>query len=123
MPATERSSVYLPAPVVLPAASIIAIGLPMMEKSVIGRWEQTNKLVCEDFWEGTALAVPQKTSLGSGLQPLSCILVGLHKSLPHRHALLLRINRRLDRLIHLRIPRAPAKIAAQGRFNFLLARV
>jgi hypothetical protein len=27
--------VYLPAPVVLPAASIIAIGLPMMEKSVI----------------------------------------------------------------------------------------
>src|SRR5882762_4996939 len=32
MPGTERSSVYLPAPVVLPAASTMAMGLPMMEK-------------------------------------------------------------------------------------------
>src|SRR5712675_1107304 len=35
MPGRLRSSVYLPAPVVLPAASIIAVGLPMMEKSLI----------------------------------------------------------------------------------------
>src|SRR5579864_671286 len=35
MPGSERSSVYLPAPVVLAAASIIGIGLPMMEKSVM----------------------------------------------------------------------------------------
>src|SRR5438552_18786450 len=35
IPGSERSSVYLPAPVALPAASTIAIGLPMMENSVI----------------------------------------------------------------------------------------
>src|SRR5882672_6270050 len=38
MPGTLRSSVYLPAPVVLPAASTIAIGFPIIEKSVIGLW-------------------------------------------------------------------------------------
>src|SRR2546423_10422594 len=35
IPGSDRSSVYLPAPVVLPAASTIAIGRPMMEKSGI----------------------------------------------------------------------------------------
>src|ERR1700690_3248072 len=35
IPGTVRSSVYLPAPVVLPAASIMAMGRPMMEKLVI----------------------------------------------------------------------------------------
>src|SRR6185437_2087930 len=35
MPGTLRSSVYLPAPVVFPAASTMATGLPIMEKSVI----------------------------------------------------------------------------------------
>src|SRR5437879_2514407 len=35
IPATLRSSVYLPAPVVFPAASIIAVDLPIMEKSLI----------------------------------------------------------------------------------------
>src|SRR5579864_5077991 len=38
MPGTLRSSVYLPAPVVFSAASTIAVGLPMMEKAVAGRW-------------------------------------------------------------------------------------
>src|SRR6266571_3687798 len=40
MPGSVRSSVYLPAPVVLPAASTMAMGLPMMEKSGISllRW-------------------------------------------------------------------------------------
>src|SRR6266446_7343037 len=36
IPGSVRSSVYLPAPVVLPAASTMAIALPMMEKSGIG---------------------------------------------------------------------------------------
>src|SRR5450631_2540757 len=35
MPGTLRSSVYLPAPVVFPAASIMAVGLPIMEKPFI----------------------------------------------------------------------------------------
>src|SRR6266567_1446242 len=35
MPGTLRSSVYLPAPVVFSAASIIAVGLPIMEKSLL----------------------------------------------------------------------------------------
>src|SRR5581483_491776 len=34
IPGTLRSSVYLPAPVVLPAASIIATRLPIIEKSL-----------------------------------------------------------------------------------------
>src|SRR4051812_29802085 len=38
MPGTLRSSVYLPWPVVLPAESISAMGLPMMEKSDIRFW-------------------------------------------------------------------------------------
>src|SRR5579864_2101356 len=35
IPGTQRSSVYLPAPVVLPAASTMATGLPIMEKLAI----------------------------------------------------------------------------------------
>src|SRR5215467_1364046 len=35
MPGSERSSVYLPAPVVFPAASTIGMGLPMMENLVM----------------------------------------------------------------------------------------
>ena len=38
MPGTLRSSVYLPAPVVFSAASTMAVGLPIMEKSVVSRW-------------------------------------------------------------------------------------
>src|SRR5215472_15525806 len=37
MPGTLRSSVYLPTPVVFSAASIMAVGLPMMEKSIMDR--------------------------------------------------------------------------------------
>src|SRR3954464_2431099 len=36
MPGSDRSSVYLPAPVVLPAASTMAMGLPITENSVMG---------------------------------------------------------------------------------------
>src|ERR1700720_2758809 len=35
IPGTLRSSVYLPAPVVFPAASTMAVALPMTEKSFI----------------------------------------------------------------------------------------
>src|SRR5438876_6426286 len=35
MPGRQRSSVYLPAPVVLPAASTMAMGFPIIEKSVM----------------------------------------------------------------------------------------
>src|SRR5262249_5456037 len=76
MPGRERSSVYLPAPVVLPAASTMGMGRPMTEKSV-----------------------------------MRC-----------RHPLLLRFNRRFDGLIHLRIARAAAKIAAQGLPDLVVGR-
>src|SRR5262249_43304672 len=76
-PGKVRSSVYLPAPVVLPAASTMGMGLPMTEKSV----------TC------------------SG------------------HSFLLRLNRRLDCLIHLRIAGAAAQIAAQGFADFCVSRI
>src|SRR5271165_4729863 len=38
IPGRLRSSVYLPAPLVLPAASTIAIDLPITEKSLITVW-------------------------------------------------------------------------------------
>src|SRR3954468_14677295 len=45
MPGTLRSSVYLPWPVVLPAESISAIGLPMMEKSLLATFLTTPEMV------------------------------------------------------------------------------
>src|SRR5215831_12529456 len=38
MPGRLRSSVYRPEPVVFSAASTMAVGLPMMERLVVGRW-------------------------------------------------------------------------------------
>src|SRR5258708_3332143 len=74
IPGRDRSSVYLPWPVVLPAESTSATDLPMMEKSDI--------LL---FLMLTRLLIPGE----------------------------FRCNRRLDRLIHLRIPGAAAEIATQ----------
>src|SRR5437660_10193487 len=52
MPGTLRSSVYLPTPVGFAAASTIAVGLPMMEKSVVGGW-----------WLVVGVTVPTRYSL------------------------------------------------------------
>ena len=71
---------YLPAPVVLPAASTIAIGLPITEKSFIAHFASTS----------------------------SCF-----------SSFLLRIDRRANRLVHLRISGAAAEIAAERFANFV----
>src|SRR5215469_11033495 len=46
IPGRERSSVYLPWPVVLPAESTSATRLPMMEKSLIAFWVETYLCCC-----------------------------------------------------------------------------
>src|ERR1700730_4617873 len=95
MPATLRSSVYLPAPVVFSAASIIAVGLPIMEKSLM-------------------LSFRAKRGI--------CFSVGGATLLRH-HSFLFRGNRRADGFIHLAIARAAAKIAAECGPDLRLGRV
>src|ERR1700693_4058748 len=60
IPGMLRSSGYLPAPAVFSAASTIAVGLPMMEKSVMALVAQRNiaKLLCRcvPIEDGTGLA-------------------------------------------------------------------
>src|SRR6266851_6115290 len=94
MPGTLRSSVYLPPPVVFSAASIMAVGLPMMEKSVIViPSEARNLLSAGRLW-----------SLGCD-------------------SLLLRRNRRLYRRIHLAVARTAAQVAAQSGANLVFGRI
>src|SRR5207302_8240148 len=88
MPGTLRSSVYLPPPVVFSAASIMAVGLPIMEKSVIVIPSEARNL-----------------SSAGGMSSLD------------GNPLLLRRNRRLYRRIHLAVARTAAQIAAQGGTN------
>src|SRR5258708_37401334 len=94
MPGTLRSSVYLPPPVVFSAASIMAVGLPMLEKSVIVIPSEA----------GNLLSAASMSSLDG-------------------NPLLLRHNRRLYRRIHLAVARAAAQIATQGATNVSFRRI
>src|SRR6266852_3110855 len=94
MPGTLRSSVYLPPPVVFSAASIMAVGLPIMEKSVIVIPNEARNL-----------------SSAGGMSSLD------------GNPLLLRRNRRLYRRIHLAVARTAAQIAAQRRSNVSFRRI
>src|ERR1700687_6003764 len=95
MPGTLRSSVYLPAPVVFSAASIIAVGLPIIEKSLIVSFQAKRGL---------------------------CFSVGCATLLRHQ-SLLFRGNRRPDGFIHLAIARTAAKIAAECGPDIRLRRI
>src|SRR5579864_8158024 len=79
MPGTERSSVYLLAPVVLPAASTMATRLPMMEKSFC------------------------ISSQDSGVSCWPTNLRARYSVLDTRHCFPLRIDGGADGLVHLRI--------------------
>src|SRR4029077_11076780 len=100
IPGTLRSSVYLPAPVVLPAASTMAMGLPMMEKSVIAHNSGGHQQ------PGLSSRAKSRDLL------LSCF----------RHSLLLGLNRGLDRVIHLAITGAAAQIPAERAADIFLGR-
>src|SRR5215471_17128903 len=69
IPETRRSSVYLPAPVVFSAASTIAVGLPMMEKSLLMYLQSLNIQSChseqseESAFCGRRMITLQKPSL------------------------------------------------------------
>src|SRR5579872_1003215 len=130
MPGALRSSVYLPAPVVLPAASIMAIGLPMMEKSslVFGR----SSWVKNSFLAGFGLTRELKRRLclrnadpstahhrsASGDAPVGMIVS--YGSLRGGRSFLLCFDRGLDGLIHLAVAGAAAEIAAQSAANFIV---
>src|SRR5260370_19730319 len=94
MPGKLRRSVYLPPPVVFSAASIMSVGLPIMEKSVIIIPSEARNLSSAGrFW-----------SLGCDSS-------------------LLRRNRRLYRRIHLAVARTATQIAAHRRSNISLRRI
>src|SRR5438552_9627146 len=97
MPGMVRSSVYLPAPVVLPAASTMAMGFPIIEKSslVIGR---------------SSLA-KAKSSCRKRVQDCKITLLN------GCHSLLFGLNCGFDGLIHLAIASAAAKITAESATN------
>src|SRR5437868_2792648 len=103
MPGMVRSSVYLPAPVVLPAASTMAMGFPIIEKAslVIGR---------------SSLA-KSRPSCRKRVQDYKITLFN------SCHSLLFGINRGFDGLIHLAIARATAKIAAKRAANLGSGRI
>src|SRR6266550_7542170 len=84
MPGMARSSVYLPAPVVLPAASTMAMGFPIIEKSVIRCWS-----LVVHRWQDQ--------------NPHAGISLGVQVLFGGRHSLLFGVNCRLDCLIHLAI--------------------
>src|SRR5258708_5270328 len=94
MPGTIRWSVYWPPPVVFSAASFMAVGLPMIEKSVIVIPSEA----------GNLLSVASRSSFDGT-------------------PLLLRHNRRLYRRIHLAVARAAAQIATQGATNVSFRRI
>src|ERR1700680_725478 len=103
MPGTLRSSVYLPPPLVLSAASTLAVGWPMMEKSLI-------------------LLLSLRLLLSFRAKRGICFSVGSSSSLG-RHPLLLRRNRRFNRAIHLAVSRTAAQIAAQSGANLGFRRI
>ncbi len=76
MPATERSSVYLPAPVVLPAASIIAIALPIMEKSVVAGWSFGISVLSSPFSVLSCNPCAQKLDCHPGRSEEPAVLYG-----------------------------------------------
>src|SRR5450631_3429911 len=103
MPGRERSSVYLPEPVVFPAASTIAMDLPMMEKSLVaGRWSLG--MISQFPVLIPSIVIPSEAR---------DLHLPVSTALRFRHSLLLRFNRRLDRRVHLRVAGAAAEIAAQ----------
>src|SRR5579859_7659235 len=122
IPGSDRSSAYLPWPVVLPAESTKATRFPMMEKSLIALSNQQSALNRSE----TAILSGwnSKTSVflcGSFL--LLCFLCVLCALCGELSVLLLRRNRRLDRLVHLRVTGAAAQVPAEGVTNFFLARI
>src|SRR5438132_3040726 len=73
MPGSDRSSVYLPAPVVLPAASTMAMGLPIMEKLVIGLIAHWNPLKAS----GTLVPIGETAGLAVGRE-LNTVVSQIH---------------------------------------------
>src|SRR5690242_20770873 len=100
MPGTERSSVYLPAPVVFSAASTMAVRLPIMEKSLACRRLTVDGFCSYVFW-----------SWSFAILFCRC------------HALLLGLDCRLYGLVHLVVAGAAAEIAAQRLLDFRLGRM
>src|ERR1022692_4177556 len=102
MPGRLRSSVYLPAPVVLPAASTMAIDFPITEKLFISNQQlafstQLNRLFCR-----------KKVTLLLCSDQLFAL------------ARFFGLNHRSHRLVHLRIAGAAAKITAERLANLML---
>src|SRR5215471_4244389 len=102
MPGRQMSSAYFPAPVVLAAASTIAVALPIIEKPfVVGR---------------CSLAIqPRRSVVSSDGEPAPV--------LGARHRLLLRLNCGFNCLVHLVIAGAAAEVPAEGAANFIFGRV
>src|SRR3954466_9934632 len=68
MPGTLRSSAYLPWPVVLPAESISAIGLPIIEKSDMVAFERKYQFTSEcSTPSGIVAVIPFRSSVNCGL--------------------------------------------------------
>src|ERR1700730_11284311 len=106
MPEPLRSSVYFPAPVVLPAASTMAIGLPRMEKSVICRWPRS-------------AGIPSASLRAKLCRLAGGLLAHLWGWRGHRrYSLLLGHHRGLNRLVHLVVPSATAQIPAERAADF-----
>src|SRR5579872_3184329 len=122
MPGTVRSSAYLPAPVVLPAESTRATDLPITENSdiVIHHGETERRRISFQTFdhEGHEGTRSKKYLLFSA----SPFLRGenLFRS---AQPFLLGFDRGLNRLVHLRVSRTAAKIAAQRQLNLFLGRV
>src|SRR5215469_5786485 len=117
MPGTLRSSVYFPAPVVFPAASTMAMRLPIIENPlfiVVGRRLAGYPAPV------TLCRSPTPPEIK---QPKGCPLKrseGSRVLLRSRHRFLLGFDSRLNRLVHLAIAGTPAQVAAQCNSDLLL---
>src|SRR5689334_624382 len=98
MPGSERSSAYLPEPVVFSAASIMATDLPMVEK--VGRWSLD---ISSQFPVVSSRLIRQSSPCGAALT--------LH--IGDLQATLLGVNCSFDGLVHLRVSGTAAEIARQ----------